>query len=511
MAPAAAAGQPAAVGGSFLGKAGPLVIARFVSALLTVSIPLVLARQLPLKDYGSYKQLFLLFQTLFMILPFGMSQSLYFFVPRSPEQGRAWFGQAMVWLFAMGLVACGAFFMFEGEVAHYFNNPELLQYKWELCVYTACLLGSHPLELWFTSRGHTKASAVSYLVSDTIRALALVIPVALGFGLKGAMVCSAGFAVIRYATCFIVLLKSPGESIFKGRLFVSQLLYAAPFGAAMLLSYPQAAAHQYAVSAVVSPELFAIYAVGVFQLPLVDLFYTPTSEVLMVRIGELEKQQRLDLALGAFKEAAAKLSLIFLPLAAFLFAAAPEFIGALFGPKFFAAVPIFRISVWGVVLASLPMDGVLRARNSTRHIFFSYLVKTIVTIPLVYFGVKRFGMLGGIESWLIAEIVGKAMLFIRMPYALSDPNGKRLSAMEIIPWPQFGKAALSACAAAVAVVAGRTIVPSGTVESLPHTLLWRMLPLSGAGLLFGAGYLTVLRLTGVRPFSVFSVLLKRRA
>src|SRR6476469_3159069 len=120
MAAAAPSDQPTTAEGSsnFLGKAGPLVVARFISAILTVSIPLVLARQLPLQDYGSYKQLFLLFQTLFMLLPFGISQSLYFFVPRSPDNARAYFGQSMVWLFAMGLAACAAFFAFENQVAH---------------------------------------------------------------------------------------------------------------------------------------------------------------------------------------------------------------------------------------------------------------------------------------------------------------------------------------------------------------------------------------------------------
>lgn len=511
MAHAAPLSQPvAAERSNFLGKAGPLVIARLISAVLTVSIPLVLARKLDLHEYGTYKQLFLIFQPLFLVLPFGMAQSLYFFVPRNPQLGRAWFGQAMSWLFVMGLVVSGIIFAFEDQIAGLLNNPELLHYKWQLALYTAGLLGSYPLELWFTSRGKTRFSAVSYLVSDTVRALCLVVPVLMGFGLKGAMTASAGFACLRYLACWTVLLRAEGEKLWDRRLFVTQLLYAAPFGAAMLLSCPQAVAHQYAVSAAVAPAMFAIYAAGVFQLPLVDLFYTPTSEVLMVRIGELEKENRLDLALDAFRDAASKLALLFLPLCAFLFAAAPEFVGAMFGQKFLSAVPIFRVSIWGIALATLPMDGVLRARNNTRHIFWSYFVKTAVTVPLVYFLVKHFGMLGGIWSWLLAELVGKVMLFVRIPYALSAP-GHRRRAVDVIPWKQFGKAALSACAAAAAVVVGRALVPAGTMNALPHTLLWRLLPLCAAGLLFAVGYLTVLRLTGVRPLAVFTALLRRRA
>ena len=54
--PAAAASPvtPATPAASFLGKAGPLVLARLFTAGLTLSIPLVLARVLTLAEYGTY-------------------------------------------------------------------------------------------------------------------------------------------------------------------------------------------------------------------------------------------------------------------------------------------------------------------------------------------------------------------------------------------------------------------------------------------------------------------------
>ena len=55
----------------------------------------------------------------------------------------------------------------------------------------------------------------------------------------------------------------------------------------MAVSVPQHSLHQWVVSAHFDPALFAIYTVGCFQLPIVDLLYTPTTEVLMVHVGEL--------------------------------------------------------------------------------------------------------------------------------------------------------------------------------------------------------------------------------
>jgi hypothetical protein len=319
----------------------------------------------------------------------------------------------------------------------------------------------------------------------------------------------AGFAGLRYVAAWALTLRGSAGPLVSAPLLKQQLAYAAPFGAAMLLSVPQQNAHLYMVAGAVAPALYALYRVGCFQLPVVDLLYTPTSEVLMVRLGELEREGRLEEAVDSFKEAAGRLAFVFLPVAAFLFAAAPEFIGALFGPKFLPAVPIFRVSVLGVILSVLPMDGVLRARGYTRAIFLSYLTKALVTLPLVYFGVRHFGMTGGIASWALAECVGKATLLVPLPRALSTP-ARPLALRDVIPWRELGQAGLSALAAGAAVVVLRLIAGHAYV-GLPTGFVWRALPLAVAGILFATGYVAVLHATGVRLLGVIAGLRMRRA
>jgi hypothetical protein len=155
------------------------------------------------------------------------------------------------------------------------------------------------------------------------------------------------------------------------------------------------------------------------------------------------------------------------------------------------------------------MDGTLRARGLTRAIFASYAVKAAVTVPLVWLGVKHLGMMGGIGSWAVAEVVGKAMLLARVPAALSTPR-RTLRLVDVIPWRELGKASLAAVAAAVGVFALRAAA-DGAWGHLPHGFLWRVLPLAVAGALFATGYLVVLYVTGVRPFTLLSGLRARRA
>jgi len=500
-------GAAASPASSFMGKAGPLVLARLFTAGLTLSIPLVLARVLSLAEYGTYYQLFLIATTLYYVLPFGVVQSLYYFLPRAEEK-RPWLGQTLLFMSAAGVVAAGLVYGLLGPVARHFDNPALLEHRGTLALYTAFLLGSFPLEISLTSQGKTKQSALVYLVSDAVRAAAMVVPCLWGAGLHGMMWAVVGFTFLRYVATWGVAPRGSTGPLLRAGLWRQQLVYAAPFGAAMALAIPQQNAHLYMVAGVVSPALYALYRVGCFQLPVVDLLYTPTSEVLMVRLGELEKQGRLEEGVEAFREAAGKLAFLFLPFSAFLFAAAPEFIGALFGAKFLPAVPIFRVSVLGVVLAILPMDGVLRARGHTRAIFLSYLVKAAVTVPLVWVGVRQFGMMGGVVSWAVAELVGKCALLVRVPAALSTPT-LTLGVRDIIPWRELGKASLAALAAGAGVF-GLRAATERAWSGLPEGFVWRAMPLAVAGVLFVIGYVGVLTATGVRPLSFLNTLRSRR-
>ena len=501
--------EAGATSGSFLRKAGPLVVARFIAAVVTFVIPLVLARALAKDEYGTYKQLFLIASTLYYVLPFGVAQSLFFFVPRT-ERPRPWVTQTLVFLVLAGALGGALCIALLPHLGAEFSNPELVRYQWPLAAYVTALVGAMPLEMTLTAQGKTRAAAVLYLGCDCLRAAAMVAPILLGYGLEGAMIATALFSVARLLTTWVAMLVATRGPLFERGLIRPQLAYAAPFGAAVILLILQQSAHQFAVSATVPPALFAIYAVGCAQLPLVDLLYTPASEVLMVRVGELEREGRPAESIQAFRETTAKLAYALLPMAAFLFVAAPEFIAALFGRRFLEAVPIFRVSVVAVALSILPMDGLLRARDETRYLFFSYLVKAVATVPLVYAGVTYFGMMGAILSWLAAELVGKSTLLARVPRALGLGRGSLLARIaDVLPGRDLRRASLAAAGAALAVALLRGAAPGALGAALPNGLVWRALPLAAIGVLFGMGYLALLRMVGVRPLSALAAL--RRA
>jgi O-antigen/teichoic acid export membrane protein len=339
-----------------------------------------------------------------------------------------------------------------------------------------------------TARGRTRTSSSFYVGSEMLKAASMALPAALGFGLRGVITGMALFALVRLCVAWPVVLRGERGPLLDRAALRSQLRYALPFGAAVALSIPQTYFHQYVVSAKFDAAAFAVYSVGLFQLPLLDLLYTPTSEVLMVTLGELEREGRREEAARVFRSAVLKLAHAFVPATVAMVALAPQFIATLFTAKYLAAVPIFRVGVTAALLGVLPVDGVLRARDETRHIFASYLVKALVTVPLVLVCVSRFGMMGAVASWLTAEIVGKLALLVCVPRALG------VGVRSLLPWSELAWLGLCAALAVAGALAGVAVAGPAARPVV-------------AGFAGGVGYLgayaLALRLLGLRvPFAL---------
>jgi len=490
-----------------LGRAGPLIAARLLSATFSVSIPLVLARTLPLADYGTYKQLSLVSMMVGAVAPLGMAQSLYYFLPRSSAR-RAYLGQTFGFLCVAGAIAGAAMFAARPLIASALTNPGLLEHGGELALFSALTVAGCGLEASLTSRGQVRLAAVVYLVSDAIKAAVLIVPTVTGFGLHGMMTGLIAYAAVRLAAAWALTLATAEGRLLDLHLLREQLRYALPFGAAIAVAIPQQYAHQLIVAHAVGPAVFAIYAVGVFELPFVDLFYTPTGEVLMVQVGELDGAGRRAEAVLAFRSAVERLAALLLAPIFFVWGIAPIFLVTVFGPRFADALPVFRIALFVMPLAVWPLDAMLRARGETRHILLSYALKACVSIPLAWIAVTWYGLSGAVGSYLFAEVLGRVFLAWRLPGALSTAE-HRVRIRDLVPVRNLARiTAWSAMLALVGVAAlhlARSVhgPDSGQLRS-------SVIPLVLASSAFGLAYLAVLVLSNVPLPGALGALLGRR-
>ena len=105
-----------------------LTAAKAADAFTLLVLGMILARVLTLEDYGTYRQVWLLYYTLIPLFTLGIATSVNYFVPRfEPGQQKTFIFQTYSGLFILGFLF--AVFLYTGAdfFGSRFNNPALGQ------------------------------------------------------------------------------------------------------------------------------------------------------------------------------------------------------------------------------------------------------------------------------------------------------------------------------------------------------------------------------------------------
>ena len=125
-----------------------LIAGRVFSMPLAFLVPVVLTRLFSVEEFGYYKQLFLVFNVLLPFLDFGVTNSLYYFIPRYPHLKSSFIGQTILLSLALCASALCIYFIFPGSISRIFtNNDQIAKYVFLLGVFTVTWHLSNLLEV----------------------------------------------------------------------------------------------------------------------------------------------------------------------------------------------------------------------------------------------------------------------------------------------------------------------------------------------------------------------------
>jgi len=397
-----------------------LMCGRSAAFAVTFLIPVVLVRTFDQAAFGTYKQLFLIYGTLFSIAQFGMAESLYYFLPNNPKTAGRLGANSTLLLAILGTISAIGLTWQAHRIAGWFRNPSLEPFLPWLGGYLALTLVGATLEISMVSRKRFGLAAITMGTSEIFRAVLFVLPAFLTGELRWLFVGAMAFATIRLAVGG-VFAGQEFESKFlpHARLLGKQLAYALPFQLAVIVETLQVNYHQYAVSYYFDAATFAIYAVGCLQLPASELLAAPAANVMMVRMSEELHEGHRENVLPVWEDTTRKLLLILIPLTGFLMVAAHDLIVLLFTKTYVPSVPIFVW--WALTTASyaFPTDAVLRVYADTRAILGLNLVRLIFVASLIGFAISRFGLLGPVLVTLGSLLLAKSLALVRISHLIS--------------------------------------------------------------------------------------------
>ncbi len=484
-----------------------LMAAKTVSFAFAIALPLLLVRRLSQQDLGLYKQVFFVVTTAMNLLPLGFALSAFYFLPREKDRQSAVVANILAFLGGTGALAAILFMVWPGFLVWLFGTPELAALSRPLGVVVLLwTLGSF-LEYITVAVQDVRAST-AFIVLAQFSKTALLIGAAALVGTVFSLVVAALLQGIVQITVMALYLRRrfPGFwRAFDWRLAYKQGAYALPLGMSSMVIQLQDSLHHLFVSHAFGPAGYAIYSVGVTQLPLVGVLRESAGAVMLPRINQLESENSRRAILDLVARAGRKLALVYFPLTAFLLVAGREVVVFLFTRQYEASWPIFAIAVMILPLNAIVLDPVTRA-HSERFFFLRLrlLVLAILTTVLAFYAAELglVGVMGAVFTaiaimwligvWRMAKLleVGRAELRAFLPVAkiavasVAAALAAAVAHATLVGAPGWQIIFLSAAAFAPVYVAGLSL--SGVVAIDELRALWQDLRRvsAGAGALF---------------------------
>lgn len=421
-----------------------LMSGRLLGFIVAFAIPMVLARVFDPTDFGTYKQLFLIFGTLFAVAQLGMAESLYYFLPSRDGEAGHYVFNTLTMAALLGLCSLAGLWLFRQELAELMNNPALTELVPLVGVYLLFMLMAVVLEIIMTIRRRFTVASSTYALTDIARAVFYLFPVLLMADLRSLMLGAVVFALARLAVTLLYVRRVFGPDLAPDRgALAEQVRYAVPFGIAGIIEVAQVKYHLFAVSYAFDTATFAIYAVGCLQIPLSDYLVTSTGNVTMVNMRERLLAGDTGGTLAVWLDASRKLGMMFFPLVAGLLVMAHPLIVLLFTDSYAASVPIFMVWTLGMVLSALLTSSALRVFALTRFLIVQNLIRLSLVVLLLQLFLDRFGLIGAVMVTLLADVVVKIIALERVRRELD------VGPAELLPWRSLVVTALLSAVAAL--------------------------------------------------------------
>jgi O-antigen/teichoic acid export membrane protein len=233
-----------------------------------------------------------------------------------------------------------------------------------------------------------------------------------------------------------------------------QFKYTVPYGFAIITWTLATNLHQYVVSYLYDPAMFAVYAVGCLQLPILSMVFETISDVTLVRLTELRQQGGRMESVRLIGHSVTKLALVLFPAYVWLTISARDVLVLLYTERFLPAVDIFTVFLITLPLAALELDYVARAFADTRFILQINIMRLFVTAALLAMLVPSLGLIGAVGAFVLGIALSKLLTLYKLSTLYEVP------VRQILPWIDLGKVLAIAWAAGLAGLAAPAMIGS---------------------------------------------------
>ncbi len=408
-----------------------LTLGRLISFVALFFIPIVNVRTLSQTDFGLYRQFWLLYDTVAVILFMSFPASLLYYFPRAEDKREKsiYLTQTLVYVSVMGFVSWGVYGIL-GHVLHGNLGDVTREYTWAFCLFTLFMMITRTMEGLFVAEKRAEAQAVYFAVLFSTQAFVVVgaswFTHSVDVIIRGLVVFAIASGVFTLAYCGYAY--RPSIRACSYRSFREQVSYAVPLGLASIVLLVFGQTDKYVITHFLGREVFAVYSVGATQLPFVDILRNSVMNIVFPLMAEHQKQDRLPEILSLWRRATLKLAILFFPIFVFLEISARPFITVLFTEQYVGATAVFMIYLLVFLRSTVDTTSVLMVFKETAFMFKVNIAAFATHVMFAVTMYKRFGWLGvpcatvimvylqnGVFLWKSARLLGESVLTV-MPW-----------------------------------------------------------------------------------------------
>lgn len=368
-----------------------VAVGQFAAYAIGIIGPMILSRYFSVADYGTYKQVMYVYNTLLIVFTMGLPKAYSYFIPRVSLQESKDVIKKISRLFTIiGVIFSLFLYIGSGFIANLLHNPDLdLAIKY-FSPTPLFLLPTMGLEAILASYKRAKHIALFSLASRIFILICTIIPVLL---FKGDYLQSIiGFDIASFFTCILAhyLKYLPTSKVEKQRTHVSHkeiFSFSLPLLSASLWIMLYHSTNQFFVSRYYGNSAFAEFSNGFTEFPLITMIVNSVAAVLAPLFSEYAVRDKN--AIGPIWQAALNKTVkLIYPITIYCVIFSDVVMTCFYGSKYTSSDIFFSIKSIEGFFFVIPFYPILTALGKTKEYSSAQMIFAIFLLLFEFILVK---------------------------------------------------------------------------------------------------------------------------
>lgn len=386
-----------------------LTFSKGIRGVLMLVLNMIIARMFSETMYGTYKQIMLISTLFTTICILGIPTTIsYYYVKYDKENRNRLFGNTLLVLGSISVIAAASVVFFREYIVKFFNNPNIVNLVTILAAYIFIMILSSALENFYISSDNTVLLGKIYIIYTVIYFISLLSILLL---FKDIYLLILTMFVIEFIrTIFMIYLIIVKEKLnikCDFYLLKKQLLFALPLGGVGLVQSINSYIDNLFVSNNYTPDKYAAFANAATDIPLVSIVTISVAAVILPKMSKSysDNMDSEDI-LNIWGESCKKTGMIMFPIFWILLMFSSGYIEIIFSEKYILdSTPIFIIYLLKFPLYCTVFGNILIVIGKQKYVMYNSLIGVILNVILNQIFIKIFGMKGPAIATVIVQYI----------------------------------------------------------------------------------------------------------